>query len=191
MYVRRGIGATLTAPVSGSAPISSLFGPRVQPVAGASTNHQGIDYAVPVGTAVLAAGQGTVIFAGTQSGFGNTVIIDNGGGVTTLYGHLSSIGVSVGQPVGDGDQIALSGATGTVSGPNLHFGVYENGVAVDPTTQFAPPFDPTVIDTGTFTLTDYVDTTGAVDTSGASTGIDPTLAIGGALLAGLLLYQMA
>src|SRR5208282_720369 len=116
--VTRGL-AQLTSPIAGDPNISSLFGPRAQPTAGASTNHQGIDYAVPVGTPVLSAGSGTVVFAGVQSGFGNTVIIDNGNGVQTLYGHLSSIGVNVGQSVGDGDQIAASGATGTVSGPNL------------------------------------------------------------------------
>jgi hypothetical protein len=128
----------LTPPIAGSPTISSLFGPRAQPTAGASTDHQGIDYAVPVGTPVLAAGAGTVIFAGVQSGYGNTVVIDNGNGVTTLYGHLSSIGVSVGQSVSDGDQVALLGATGTVSGPNLHFQVDINGVPVDPTTQLLP-----------------------------------------------------
>src|SRR5271165_7174349 len=122
-----GIGATLTSPIAGDPTISSLFGPRSQPTAGASTNHQGIDYAVPIGTPVLAAGAGTVIFAGVQTGFGNTVVIDNGNGVTTLYGHLSSIGVSQGQTVGDGDQIAASGNTGTTSGPNLHFQVNVNG----------------------------------------------------------------
>jgi murein DD-endopeptidase MepM/ murein hydrolase activator NlpD len=138
-YRRSGLGsANLTSPISGDPTISSLFGPRAQPVPGASTNHQGIDYAVPIGTPVLSAGDGTVIFAGVQSGFGNTVEVDNGGGVVTLYGHLSSIGVSVGQTVGDGDQIALSGNTGTTSGPNLHFQVMVNGVAVDPTTQLAP-----------------------------------------------------
>ncbi len=184
MYVRRGLsGPSLTSPIAGDAPISSLFGPRLQPVAGASTNHQGIDYAVPVGTPVLAAGAGTVVFAGVQSGFGNTVIIDNGGGVQTLYGHLSSIGVSVGQPVGDGDQIAASGATGTVSGPNLHFQVMVNGIPVDPTTQLAPD------------LGSPVDTSGGIDTGGDSSStdsgtVDPVLLTVGVLLGALLLSQL-
>jgi len=176
--VRRGLGA-LTPPISGTPIISSLFGPRTQPVAGASRNHQGIDYAVPVGTPVEAAGDGTVIFAGVQSGFGNTVVIDHGGGVTTLYGHLSQIGVSVGQSVGDGQQIALSGATGTVSGPNLHFGVYENGSAVDPEMQLAP---------------DLIDSTDAsLDLSTVfgdpSATADPVMLGAAALALGLLAYS--
>lgn len=200
MYVRRGrgFGTTLTSPISGDPTISSLFGPRAQPTAGASTNHQGIDYAVPVGTPVLSAGQGTVTFAGVQSGFGNTVIIDNGNGVTTLYGHLSSIGVSAGQTVGDGDQIALSGNTGTTSGPNLHFQVMQNGIAVDPTTQLAPALDSTdtyVADSGNWWQTDLSaldpSLTDSIDTSGTSTGPDPVLVVGGIALAALALYLVA
>lgn len=184
MYVRRGMaGPTLTSPIAGDPLISSLFGPRAQPTPGASTNHQGIDYAVPVGTPVLSAGAGTVVFAGVQSGFGNTVVIDNGGGVQTLYGHLSSIGVNVGQSVGDGDTIAASGATGTVSGPNLHFQVMVNGVPVDPMTQLSPD------------VSSPIDTTGITDTTDSSstdTGtVDPVLLAGGVALAALLLYQLA
>ena len=207
----RGFGGTrpwwiglgqLTSPIAGDPTISSLFGPRAQPVAGASTEHQGIDYAVPVGTAVLAAGDGTVTFAGQQSGFGNTVIINNGNGVTTLYGHLSSINVSVGQTVSDGDPIALSGATGTVSGPNLHFGVYQNGVAVDPTMSLAPAVDystidallPDTTDTSTpATLlssidSDFSDLTNSTD---AGTSFDPTLVVGGILLAALGVWAVS
>jgi murein DD-endopeptidase MepM/ murein hydrolase activator NlpD len=187
MYVRRGLSA-LTAPIGGSPTISSLFGPRAQPTAGASTNHQGIDYAVPPGTAVLAAGQGTVIFAGVQSGFGNTVVIDNGNGITTLYGHLSSIGVSVGQSVGDGDQIALSGATGTVSGPNLHFGVYQNGVAVDPTTQLGADIaDSSALDPSLFGS----DSTAALDFSSLlPAGVDPVM-VAGVLGLGLVAWLVS
>lgn len=125
--------------------ISSPFGSRVAPLPGASTNHPGIDYAVPTGTPVLAAGDGTVIFAGVQSGFGNVVQIDNGGGIVTTYGHLSAFAVSPGQLVSDGQQIALSGATGNVTGPHLHFQVNVDGVAVDPTTYLSDgttSFDP-------------------------------------------------
>jgi len=189
MYVRRGFGATLTPPISGSPIISSLFGPRTQPTPGASTNHQGIDYAVPVGTPVLAAGDGVVTFAGQQSGFGNTVIVYNGNGVTTLYGHLSSIGVAVGQPVSDGSQIALSGNTGTTSGPNLHFAVFDNGVAVDPTTQLAPIdtfslADSTATDTPSFFDSLSSDFSDFTDSTDAST-VSPGLVLGGIAL-GLL-----
>lgn len=192
MYVRRrGMGASLTPPISGTPTISSLFGPRVQPTAGASTNHQGIDYAVPIGTPVLAAGDGTVTFAGVQSGFGNTVMVDNGNGVTTLYGHLSSIGVSVGQPVSDGSQIALSGNTGTTSGPNLHFAVFDNGVAVDPTAQLAPSLvnssstDSSFLPSFDSLSSDFTD---SVDTAAT---VDPTLLIVGGLLFGLVAWKLA
>jgi murein DD-endopeptidase MepM/ murein hydrolase activator NlpD len=140
-----------------------------------------------VGTPVLSAGDGTVIFAGVQTGFGNTVVIDNGNGVTTLYGHLSSIGVAVGQQVSDGDQVALSGNTGTTSGPNLHFQVMQNGVPVDPTTQLAPadtfdtfPTDPSLSlspDLSTF--------------SDSSSTIDPMTLVWGALAAGLLIFGIS
>jgi murein DD-endopeptidase MepM/ murein hydrolase activator NlpD len=205
MYVRRGRGfgryrgfGQLTSPISGDPTISSLFGPRAQPVAGASTNHQGIDYAVPIGTPVLAAGQGTVTFAGTQSGFGNTVMIDNGGGVTTLYGHLSSINVSVGQTVSDGDQIAQSGNTGTTSGPNLHFGVFQNGVPIDPTMSLAPVVDYSSIDallpdvTATDTPATFVssidsDFSGLTDSTDSGT-VNPALIVSGVLLGALGLW---
>lgn len=131
---RCGFGA-YTPPVSGR--VSSGFGPRVAPTAGASTDHKGIDYAVPVGTPVAASADGVVRFAGVQSGFGNVVQVDHGGGVVTTYAHLSSIGVSAGQPVRAGDFLGASGATGTVTGPNLHFGVAVNGAPVDPLTWLA------------------------------------------------------
>jgi len=128
--------------------ISSPFGTRVQPTAGASTDHKGIDYAVPVGTPVSAAADGVVIYAGWQSGFGNTVQLDNGGGVGTLYAHLSAISVAVGQSVGAGQVLGLSGASGTVSGPNLHFGVTLNGQWVDPSSMLLDASLPNVLGAG-------------------------------------------
>ena len=193
MYIRsRGFGSSLTPPISGTPLISSLFGPRNQPTAGASTNHQGIDYAVPIGTPVLAAGDGVVTFAGQQSGFGNTVMIDNGNGVTTLYGHLSSINVAVGQTVGDGDAIALSGNTGTTSGPNLHFGVFNNGVPVDPTSQLAPIDTFSLTDTSSSDTPSFLDSLSSdfqdlTDTSDAST-VSPALVLGGIALGLLALW---
>lgn len=129
VYVPAGL-AGLLAPVSG--PISSAFGLRDQPTAGASTDHKGIDYAVPVGTSVVASAGGTVIFAGVQSGYGNVVQVNHGGGLISTYAHLSQIAVQQGQTVAAGQLLGYSGATGTVTGPNLHFGLTLNGVAVDP-----------------------------------------------------------
>ena len=112
--------------------ISSYFGSRSSPTAGASTNHKGIDIAVSTGTSVMATSGGTVTVAGWQSGYGYVVYIDHGNGVVSRYGHLSKILVSVGQTVSQGDVIARSGNTGNSTGPHLHFEIRVNGTAVNP-----------------------------------------------------------
>lgn len=96
----------------------------------------GDDFGVPVGTPVDAAADGYVESAGPHGGFGNAVVVRHAGGYTTLYGHLSNIHVKPGQPVVAGSRLGESGATGTVTGPNLHFGTYRNGQPVAP--RFAP-----------------------------------------------------
>jgi murein DD-endopeptidase MepM/ murein hydrolase activator NlpD len=127
---------TLRAPVS--ATISSDFGPRRRPTAGASDNHPAVDYAVPAWTPVAAAGPGRVTFAGQQRGYGNVVIVDHGGGYETRYAHLGRIDVKEGDPVDAGRTVALSGGArgmagaGTSTGAHLHFEVRRNGQAVDP-----------------------------------------------------------
>lgn len=96
--------------------------------------HFGIDYDAPVGTAVKAAQNGRVIeiTGGWAGGFGNSILISHGGGVTTRYAHLSQVGVSVGDVVSQGDLIGHSGNTGFSTGPHLHFETRVNGKAVDP-----------------------------------------------------------
>lgn len=94
--------------------------------------HAGTDVGVPQGTTVRASRAGQVINAGWLGGYGNCVIIDHGDGVTTRYGHLSQVLVSVGQYVDQGEQVALSGNTGHSTGPHLHFEIRFNGEAVDP-----------------------------------------------------------
>jgi len=94
--------------------------------------HHGTDFAVDEGTPVHAAAAGRVAFAGAMPIRGNSVIIDHGGGVFTGYHHLSSMSVSVGQSVGQGEVIGNSGATGLVTGPHLHWEVVVQGVSVDP-----------------------------------------------------------
>lgn len=94
--------------------------------------HAGADVGVPIGTTVRASRAGQVITAGWVGGYGNCVIIDHGDGVTTRYGHLSEVTVSVGQYVDQGQQVALSGNTGRSTGPHLHFEIRINGEAVDP-----------------------------------------------------------
>ena len=128
------------APILG-ARLSSVFGRRNHPVLGGVRMHTGIDYAAPVGTEVTATGAGRVVFAGTIRGYGLTVDIDHGGGVVTRYAHLSEIadGVQEGSRAKAGDRIGAVGATGLVSGPNLHYEVRVDGQPVDPTDREALP----------------------------------------------------
>lgn len=122
------------APILG-ARLSSVFGRRNHPVLGGVRMHTGIDYAAPVGTEVSATGAGRIIFAGTIRGYGLTVDIDHGGGVVTRYAHLSEITDTAeqGTRVKAGSRIGAVGATGLVSGPNLHYEVRVDGRPIDPT----------------------------------------------------------
>ncbi|HMF04205.1 MAG TPA: peptidoglycan DD-metalloendopeptidase family protein [Acidimicrobiia bacterium] len=117
-------------PVDG--PITSGFGPRVQPIIGASTFHPGVDIAASQGTPIKAAGDGVVKMAGPNGGYGNFTLIDHGGGLATGYGHQSRIAVSVGQHVSTGQVIGYVGSTGTSTGPHLHWEVRVNGNPVNP-----------------------------------------------------------
>ena len=112
--------------------ITSTFGYRNAPTAGASTNHGAIDIAVPSGTNVYAAEAGTVTTAGYSSSGGNWVWIDHGNGYITKYLHNSVLKVSEGDKVEKGQVIALSGSTGISTGPHVHFQVEYNGEKVDP-----------------------------------------------------------
>ncbi len=125
----RGSGQMLL-PTTGE--ITSSFGWRTHPVLGYQRFHAGIDVGADYGTTIYAADQGTVIFAGWYGGYGNAVIIDHGGGITTLYGHTSELYVVEGQTVQRGQPIAAVGSTGLSTGPHLHFEVRENGEPVDP-----------------------------------------------------------
>ena len=94
--------------------------------------HEGIDIGCAYGTPNRAAASGTVIYAGWLGGYGNLVVVDHGNGLSTAYAHASSILVSVGQTVSQGQTVSLVGSTGHSTGPHLHFEVRVNGVAVDP-----------------------------------------------------------
>ncbi len=112
--------------------VSSTFGYRTQPIAGASTNHKGIDFAAPTGTPIYAAAAGTVISAGYAGNAGNLLVINHGNGLLTYYMHCSKIYVSAGQTVSRGQNVAAVGTTGNSTGPHLHFQVMLNGTPVNP-----------------------------------------------------------
>lgn len=117
-------------PVNG--PIVSGFGSRVHPVYGTVRMHQGIDISAGSGTPIRAAGDGVVVSAGWNGGYGNCTIIDHGNGLATLYGHQSSLGVSAGQTVKTNEVIGYVGSTGLSTGPHLHWEVRANGTPVNP-----------------------------------------------------------
>ncbi len=94
--------------------------------------HQGVDLAAPVGTPIVAPGEGVVTFAGWQRGYGNLIKIEHALGTETRYGHLSKIRVKVGQKVSRGALIGDMGNTGRSTGPHLHYEVRVNGAAVNP-----------------------------------------------------------
>ena len=123
-------GESFLTPAGGY--ISSYYGPRVNPVTKVNGFHTGVDFAASNQSNILASKSGTVVFAGVQSGYGNIVIIDHGGGIQTFYAHCSSFKVATGDAVNRGDVIAYVGSTGNSTGPHLHFEVRVNGVHKDP-----------------------------------------------------------
>jgi len=131
--VERGtkIPPTYIKPIAGGR-LSSGFGARSAPTKGASTYHKGVDWAVPIGTTVVASNAGTVAHAGWASGYGYAVYINHADGRQTRYGHLSKVLVKTGQTVSQGERIALSGNTGRSTGPHVHFEIRIDGNAVNP-----------------------------------------------------------
>ncbi|MCD7109794.1 M23 family metallopeptidase [Rhizobium sp. DKSPLA3] len=128
-------GEVRKLPFSNPAPqsdITSQFGNRLDPFLGRLALHAGIDFRVAIGTSVRATAPGKVVVAGRNGGYGNMVEIDHGNGVSTRYGHLSTILVNVGDVVKAGEAIARSGSTGRSTGPHLHYEVRLHGDAVDP-----------------------------------------------------------
>jgi murein DD-endopeptidase MepM/ murein hydrolase activator NlpD len=135
--------AFLRAPVEFTR-ISSNFNPnRRHPVLNSIRAHRGVDYAAPTGTPVQASGDGKIIFRGVQGGYGNAVVIQHGGNITTLYGHLSRFGAArLGGRVRQGETIGYVGKTGLATGPHLHYEYRVAGVHRNPRTVPLPPADP-------------------------------------------------
>ncbi|MFV0466977.1 MAG: murein hydrolase activator EnvC family protein [Lachnospiraceae bacterium] len=125
-------GGTFAWPVPSSTRVTSDYGARPAPTAGASTFHKGIDIGAAGGADIVAAADGTVIFAGYSSGAGNYLMVDHGGSVYTVYMHCSSIVVANGTKVTRGQVIAKVGSTGISTGNHLHFGVSQDGSYVSP-----------------------------------------------------------
>ncbi|MFN3965995.1 M23 family metallopeptidase [Silanimonas lenta] len=123
--------------------LTSGFGARRHPILGRMRMHNGVDYAAPVGTPIFAAGDARVKFAGWQNGYGRTVILDHGNGVTTLYAHMSRLGPHrVGERVRQGQTIGYVGASGLATGPHLHYEFRVNGVHRNPLTVTMPKPEP-------------------------------------------------
>jgi len=136
--------AFLRAPVDFTR-ISSSFNPqRRHPVLNTIRAHKGVDYAAPTGTPIRAAGDGKVIFRGRKGGYGNAVILQHGGNITTLYAHMSRFAksVGVGTRVKQGQTIGYVGATGLVTAAHLHYEYRINGVHRNPRTVSLPQADP-------------------------------------------------
>lgn len=133
------VNGQMNWPTPGYSLITSQFSNgRLHPVLGVTRAHTGVDIGAPMSAAIVAANKGTVILAGWQDGYGNTVIIDHGGNISTLYGHASRLLVSAGQEVEAGQLIAKVGSTGLSTGPHLHFEVRVNGGPVNPLSYVSP-----------------------------------------------------
>lgn len=131
------VGGELTWPVPGHFTITSPYGRRFDPIFKTYKMHTGVDIAASSGTPIVAANSGTVIVAGWSSrGYGNYVVIDHGGGRSTLYAHQSRLAVSKGDKVSKGQTIGYVGSTGYSTGPHLHFEVLINGDDTNPMNYF-------------------------------------------------------
>ena len=126
------VGGSMAWPVPGYSRITSPFGMRTHPITGVYKLHTGTDVSAPIGANFIAANSGTVIKASRDYAYGNMVIVDHGGGVSTLYAHGSEILVEVGQTVQKGDPVLKVGSTGYSTGPHAHFEIRINGEYVDP-----------------------------------------------------------
>jgi murein DD-endopeptidase MepM/ murein hydrolase activator NlpD len=125
--------------------VSSNFNPsRRHPILNTIRAHQGVDYSAPTGTSIKASGDGRVSFVGEKGGYGKVITLEHGGGISTLYGHLSGFarGVRTGQRVKQGQSIGYVGSTGAATGPHLHYEYRVNGTHRNPRTVRLPDAAP-------------------------------------------------
>lgn len=133
-YEANGVGETkgvMRQPVLGH--LTSSFGMRFHPILGFSRMHQGVDFGAPTGAPIVAATDGVVAFAGRHGGHGNYVRLSHSGGISTGYAHMSRIIARPGQRVRQGELIGYVGSTGLSTGPHLHYEMFRNGKAINPT----------------------------------------------------------
>ncbi|WP_139314600.1 M23 family metallopeptidase, partial [Desulfosporosinus metallidurans] len=130
------IGSMSNWPLPDYHTISSPYGWRTHPITKAKSLHTGADIPAPSGTPISAAGAGTVIYSGWYGAYGNTVIVDHGKGLSSMYPHQSKIAVSNGQNLNAGDLVGYVGSTGWSTGPHLHLEVRINGNPTDPLAYF-------------------------------------------------------
>jgi len=114
------------------APVSSDYGPRKDPFTGRTSIHRGIDLAAPAGTQVLAPWGGKVVSVGSESGYGNYIVVEHAEGFQTRYAHLAATSVRAGDSVSAGEVLGTVGSSGRSTGPHLHFEVIRNGTRIDP-----------------------------------------------------------
>ena len=112
--------------------VGSRYGSRLHPIHGDVRMHHGVDLGAATGSPIRAFAAGTVVFSGPRGGYGNLIEIDHGNGITTRYAHQSANDVRPGQVVAAGDVIGRVGATGTATGPHLHFEIRRDGASIDP-----------------------------------------------------------
>lgn len=117
-------------PVQG--PITGSFGERIDPFSGEGAFHRGVDISAEYGTRIIAPADGTIRYADFMNGYGRTILLDNGNGITTLYGHLSAFSISPGQFVHRGDTLGFVGQSGRSTGPHLHYEVRLYNTPVNP-----------------------------------------------------------
>lgn len=126
------VGGSMSWPTPENKQITSFFGMRLHPILGVNKMHTGIDISANTGSSVLSALEGTVIWSNWLGSYGKCVMVDHGGGITTVYAHLSTFEVSKGDQVNQNQLLARSGNTGNSTGPHLHFEVRVDGEYVDP-----------------------------------------------------------